>query len=174
MPNHLSILGIVHTFFSVIAVLIAIYSLLRYGKIDPETNEGTLYIALTAITCLTALPIMKTGHISAGHPLAIIILVLLPIGVYAKSISFLGRGAIYVQTIVMSATFFFSMIPAIVETLTRVPISHPLAPDPNAPIVKMALTTLVLLFFAGIIYQVIKIKVRKKELQTPDSSINLS
>lgn len=174
MPNHLSILGIVHTSISIIAVLIAFYSLLRYGKIDPESNEGKLYIALTVIACFTALPIMRTGHISAGHPLAVVILVLLPIGIYANSMRFLGKGGIYVQTIIISATLFLSMIPAVVETLTRLPISQPLAADPNAPIVKMSLSILVILFLVGVIYQSIKIKARKKELQTPDSSINLS
>jgi hypothetical protein len=174
MPNHLSPLGIFHTAVSVLAVLIALYALIRYGKIDPASAVGKLYITLTAIACLTAFPIMKTGHLSAGHGLAVIVLVLLPIGVYAKSIKFFGKGADYIQTIVMSSTLFFSMIPATIETLTRLPISHPLATDPNDPVAKMGLLVLVALYIIGVLYQVIKIRSGRKATGTPDSTVTLS
>lgn len=118
---------------------------------------------------------MKTGHFSAGHSLAILILLLVPLGVYAKSIRFFGKFGVYIQTVVLSSTLFFSMIPAVVETLTRLPIANPLAASPDAPIVKMGLTTLVFLYLIGILYQIIKIKTQKnKDFNTPDSSINLS
>jgi hypothetical protein len=175
MPNHLSILGIFHTAISVLAVIIAVISLLCDGKIEPKSTSGKLYIIATIIACLTALPIMKTGHPSPGHTLAVVILLLLPLGVYGNSIKALGKGSAYLQVIVMSTTLFLSMIPAIVETLTRLPISHPLAADPNAPIVKMGLTALVLAFFAGIVYQVIKVSSKNKKSSSPaDGSINLS
>ncbi len=162
MPNHLSPLGIFHTSISILAVLTALYALFRSGKIDPKTSAGKTYVAFTLIACLTAFPIMKTGHFSAGHALAVIVLLLLPIGVFAKSIGFFGRKADHIQTIVMSATLFFSMIPATIETLTRIPISHPLAAGPNDPIAKTGLMILVLLFVVGVLYQLIKLKSRKK------------
>jgi hypothetical protein len=162
MPNHLSPLGIFHTSISILAVLAALFALIRFGKIDPKTGVGKIYIALTIVSCFTAFPIMKTGHFSAGHGLAVIVLLLLPIGIFAKSIGFFGRKAEYVQTIVMSATLFFSMIPATIETLTRLPISHPLATSPNDPIAKTGLMILVLLFVVGVLYQLIKLKSRKK------------
>lgn len=174
MPNHLSPLGIFHTAISVLAVLFALYALIRYGKIDPATGNGKLYIILTAIGCLTAFPIMKTGHLSAGHGLAVIVLLLLPMGVYAKSIRFFGKGAEYIQTIVMSSTLFFSMIPAIIETLTRLPISHPLAADPNDPVAKMGLLILVTLYIAGVLYQIVKIRSKRKSTETPGSTVTLS
>jgi len=160
MPNHLSILGIIHTAISVIALLVAYYALYRSGKIDPSSPTGKLYILLTILTCVTGFPIMKTGHLTAAHFTAIIILVLLPIGVYANR--FFGRAGKYVQIIAMSSTLFLSMVPAIVETLTRLPISGPIASGPNDPIIQNGLLALFLFYIAGVIYQVLKIRRRGK------------
>jgi hypothetical protein len=162
MPNHLSILGIIHTAISIIAVITALVALIQSGRIEPKSGIGKLYITLTLIACLTGLPIMKSGHPSPGHILAILILILLPIAIYAHSIRLFGKKADYVQTIAMSATLFFSMIPAVNETLTRLPISHPLADSPNTPLVKMGLLILFILFAAGIIYQIVKLKTLRK------------
>src|ERR1700744_5014951 len=97
--NHLSILGIIHTSISIIALLAAFYGLYRSGRIDPATGPGRIYIWFTILTCLTALPIMKTGHLTPGHYLAIVILVLLPLGIYSKSLRIFGKLADYVQVI---------------------------------------------------------------------------
>jgi hypothetical protein len=162
MPNHLSVLGIIHTAISIIAVLIAFFCLNRAGKIDPANKWGKAYIWLTIITCITGFPIMKTGHFTPGHYDAIIILVLLPLGIYAKKI--FGKAGNYVQVIIMSTTLFLSLIPAVVETLTRLPISHPLASGPNDPLVAKGLSALFLLYVVGVTYQLIKMR---KKLQQP-------
>ncbi|WP_184550350.1 hypothetical protein [Mucilaginibacter sp. FT3.2] len=167
MPNHLSSLGIFHTAISILAVLVALYALISSGKISPKTGAGKLYILFTAIGCLTALPIMKTGHFTAGHGLAVIVLLLLPLGIFVKKINFLGRAADYIQVFVMSLTLFFSMIPATIETLTRLPISHPLATDPNDPVAKTGLQILVFLFIIGVLYQFLKMRARKKASTKP-------
>jgi len=174
MPNHLSILGIVHTAISILAIIFAVVALLRDGKINTLNTTGKWYIILTIIACLTSLPIMKTGHPTAGHYLAIMILILIPIGVYAKSIKFLGKSADYIQTLALSTTVFFSMVPTTVETLTRLPISHPLASDPGAPLIQMTLLTFLILYIIGVAYQFIKIHSRKKNAQTPGGKVNLS
>jgi len=162
MPNHLSPLGIFHTAVSVIAIIVALYALLRDGKISPANGRGRLYILLTVITCLTALPIMKTGHFTQAHALAVIVLVVLPIAVYIPSFKFLGKSAAYIQVFLMSLTLFFSFIPAIVETLTRLPMSRPIADGPNSPVIQTGLMSLVGLFIIGVIYQFIKIRSRRK------------
>ncbi|MDB4924011.1 hypothetical protein [Mucilaginibacter sp.] len=174
MPNHLSILGIIHTAISILALLAAFYCLFRDGKITPLNGSGKLYILLTAITCLTAFPIMKTGHFTAAHGVAIVVLILLPIGLYAKAIRALGKSAAYIETIAMSTTLFLSGIPTIVETLTRLPISHPIASGPNDPIIQKGLMVLVVLYTVGIAYQLYKIWKKKKSAQTPDSTVKLS
>jgi len=169
MPNHLSILGIVHTVISVFALLFGFYALALSGKLDTKTGPGRLYILLTVLTCITGLPIMKTGHLTPGHYLAIIILILLPLGIYVKSLRIFGKLADYVQIIFLSTTLFLSLIPAIVESFTRLPISHPLAAEANAPIIQKGLSALGLLYFVGVIYQLIKLRTQRKSALTPDS-----
>ncbi len=171
-PHHLSILGIIHTAISIFALLAAFYALYKEGKINPLSGPGKLYVLLTIITCLTALPIMKTGHFTPAHGVAVIILVLLPIGIYAGRI--LKNGGDYLQVIVMSTTLVLSCIPAVVETLTRLPISHPIADGPADPLLKMCLNILFTLYFIGVIYQVIKIRSKKKSAKTPDGTVKLT
>ncbi|TSJ38849.1 hypothetical protein FO440_20310 [Mucilaginibacter corticis] len=174
MPNHLSILGIIHTAISVLALFAGAYCLFSDGKIVPENKQGRLYIILTIITCLTSFPIMKTGHFTGAHGLGVVVLVLLPIGIYAKSIPLVSKIARYVQVVVMSMTLFLSCIPAIVETLTRLPISNPLASGPNDPLIQKGLLVLTLTFVVGVIYQLIKLRSKKKTTQTPDGEVKLS
>ncbi|NNU34817.1 hypothetical protein HK413_13525 [Mucilaginibacter sp. S1162] len=174
MPNHLSLLGIIHTAISILALFTGFYCLLRDGKIAPLTDNGKLYILLTIITCLTSFPIMKTGHFTGAHGLGVMVLALLPVGIYIKAVKPLTKTADYVQVFVMSATLFLSCIPAIVETLTRVPISRPIATGPNDPIIQTCLGILTLTFLVGVAYQLYKLKKSKKSGPTPDIHINLS
>gem|GEM_PF-570729 len=160
MPNHLSILGIIHTAISIIAILVAFYALYQEGKINPSSGAGKLYILLTVITCITGFPIMKTGHLTGGHYLAIMIVVLLPLAIYAKSI--FGKAGEYILVILMSVTLFLSFVPAVIETLTRLPISKPFADGPNSPIIQTGLTILLVVFLAGVIYQVITLRGKLK------------
>jgi hypothetical protein len=162
-PNHLSILGIIHTAFSIGALLAAFYALYRSGRINPKTSPGKWYIWLTIITCLTSLPIMKTGHPTAGHYVAIIILILIPLAVYVKSLRIFGKLADFVQTFFLSTTIFLSCIPALVETLTRLPISRPIASGPNDPIIQKAMGALLVLYFLGMIYQMVKLWSHRKK-----------
>ena len=157
MPNHLSILGIIHTAISILAIFAALYALLRDGKISPSNSRGKLYILLTVITCITAFPIMRFGHPTAGHKLGIIILVILPIAYFITSFKLLGKSAVYIQVFLMSLTLFLSCIPAVVETLTRLPISGPIASGPDDPILQKGLLTLVIIFIVGVIYQFVKL-----------------
>lgn len=160
MPNHLSILGIIHTAISVLALIAAFAALSQAGKIDPKSGTGKIYIALTVITCITGFPIMKTGHPTGGHYLGVIILILLPLAIYAKRL--FGKAGVYMQAILMSTTLFLSMIPAVIETLTRLPISHPLASGPNDPVLQKALLAVVLLYLVGVCYQAIKLRSQGK------------
>ena len=166
VPNHLSVLGIIHTAISIIAILFAIIALVKYGKISTANVSGLGYISFTAFACLTALPIMKTGHLTGGHYLAVIILILLAIGVYANKIPGLKKAADYIQIIAISTTLFLSMVPTTVETLTRVPISHPIASSPADPKIQMCLTVFVVIYLFGVTYQLLKLRKTKKRLGT--------
>ena len=161
MPNHLSLLGITHTAISVIALLVAFYALYREGKINPISAPGKLYIWLTVITCVTGFPIMKTGHLAPGRawPSSLWYCcrwVFMPARIF-------GKIGAYVQVIILiPATLFLSLIPAVVETLTRLPMSGPIAGGPNDPVITKGLGALLVLFIAGLIYRLLKLRQQAK------------
>lgn len=156
MQNQLSLLGIIHTVISIIALVPAAYALVRYGQIKPESTSGKAYIYLTIIACLTSLPIMKSGHYTIGHIFAILILGLFLLSYFAKSI--FGTKSLYVQTVAISSTLFFSLIPAIVETLTRIPIGHPIANGPDEPILQIVLLSTLIFYVGGVSYQLYRLR----------------
>ena len=162
MPNHLSILGIIHTAISILALFAGFIALYQFGRIKVKSTIGQWYIILTAITCLTGLPIMRTGQPTPGHVLAVLVLLLLPLAYYAYNIKLFKNKADYLQTFFMSTTLFFSMVPAINETLTRLPVSAPIASGPDSPILKMSLLLLVVIYLAGSTYQIYRIRMFRR------------
>ena len=168
MPNHLSILGIIHTAISILALLAGFIALYQFGRIKIKSLMGKWYLILTFLTCITGLPIMRTGQPTPGHVLAVLVLLLLPLAIYAYSIKLFKNKADYLQTFMMSTTLFFSMVPAINETLTRVPISAPIASGPDSPIIKMSLLLLVVVYLTGTGYQILRIRAFKRA--NPDTS----
>lgn len=62
----LSNLGIFHTAIGIIAIVSALVSFVRYGKIDLTQLAGKIYFYGTAITSLTALGLSKNGGFNAG------------------------------------------------------------------------------------------------------------
>ena len=167
MPNALSTFGVIHTAISIVGVAIGFMALAQEGKISPKSKNGKLYAIFTVLACLSSFLVMKTGHLSSAHNLSILVLILLPIVYYAPALRFFGGKADYVQTVGMTATLFFSLIPAVVETLTRLPVEQPLADGPDSPVVKMGLLTLVTLFTIGMIYQAFKLHRQRKAALSP-------
>jgi uncharacterized membrane protein len=154
MPNHLTPLGIFHTIISILAIIVAFIALFRDGKIDPANSRGKWYIAFTVVTCLTSFGIMKTGHFTPAHGLSVLVLVILLVGIYARRI--FGRFGNAAQIIAMTATLMLSLVPAITETLTRLPISSPIAAGPDAQVVKMSNGVLLLVFLLFLSFQLVK------------------
>lgn len=167
VPNHLSVLGIIHTAISILAIIAGIIALARYGKMNMATSPGRAYIWLTTLTCITGFPIMKLGHPTAGHYLGIIILVLIFIGLYARKVPALKKGADYIEVVAISTTLFLSMIPTTVETLTRIPISKPIASGPDDPLIPKFLLIFAILYVVGVTYQLLKLRKAKKSANNP-------
>lgn len=141
-------LGIFHTIVSVVALLVAFVAIFRQGRIAPYSTVGKVYSGLTVVACLTAFGIFKTGKFSPGHMIGILILVLLLV-VYV----ILDQKTTFLQTLCMSATLFLSMIPTVAETLTRLPVGVPFAPSQEAPLVKMCVGIVFVLFLLGVFLQ---------------------
>ncbi len=166
MAIQLTTLGYVHTAISVLALIPGFVSLFSHGIITPQTKSGKLYILLTVLACLTAFPIMKSGHPSPGHFLGILILIILPLAYYARSIKLFGQKGLYVQVILMTTTLYFSLVPAFSETLTRVPLGHPYAASPDDPAMKPVLLSLTIVFLAVVTFQIFKLRGQRSKLHS--------
>ena len=152
----MSILGIGHTIISIVALIVAAVSLFKNGTINPFSKLGNQYSILTAIACVSAFGLSRTGHFNAGHALGILILFLLGIAYL------LGQKKkpvfLYIVLFCMSTTIFLSLVPGVSETLTRLPIGHPFADGPASPILLNALKVLLVLFLAGLTTQILRLR----------------
>lgn len=155
----LSTLGAIHTVIAIVAIIYAFIAYAKYGKIIPGTPAGNYYTILTILACLTAFGLSKAGGFNPGHGLAIMILVFLGISWWLKVVK--KPWANYVQTFLMTTTLLLSLIPAVNETLTRVPLGHPLATDITSPAITNTLMGLLVIYFLGVIAQIWSIRRQK-------------
>jgi hypothetical protein len=158
-------LGIFHTVIGVIAIIAALISFVRFGKINLAHLTGRIYFSGTVITALTALGISKHGGFNAGHVFSIIIFMLVVISFFLAVKKKGNNRARYFENFLLSFSFFLSLLPTVNETFTRIPVGHPLAKDITDPIITKTLLVLLILFAAGSIFQFIaQRKVNKNEL----------
>ena len=158
----LSNLGIFHTVIGVVAIVSALVAFVKYGKIDLSQLTGKIYFYCTLITSLTALGISKHGGFNPGHAFSIFIVILI---LEAYFLYWRKKGNIrarYFENFCLSFSFFLSLVPTVNETFTRVPVGHPLAKDIKDPVIANTLLTLLVLFIAGSVYQVVRQKAINK------------
>lgn len=149
----LSNLGIFHTIIGVIAIVAAIISYVKSGKINLAEPSGKIYFYTTIVTSLTALGIYKHGGFNAGHAGSILIVIFLLIAYFLHVKKRGNNRSRYFENFLMSFTFFLSWLPTVNETFTRVPIGHPLAKDITDPVIGKTLLVILILFVAGAVYQ---------------------
>jgi hypothetical protein len=153
----LSPLGVFHTAVSLIAVVAGLIALVRDRQISPINLNGKIYVIATVITCLTGFGIFHHGGITVGHILGVITLVVLG-GAAAAGAGWFGRLSRYVQIVSYSMTFFFHMIPSVVETTTRLPLGAPLVASPEAPELQKTIGAFFVAFLIGATMQVMKLR----------------
>ncbi|MCS3795055.1 hypothetical protein [Niastella sp. OAS944] len=157
----MSILGIAHTVISVVALLVAAVSLSKDGAINPFSKLGKQYGILTVIACVSSFGLSSSGHFNPGHALAILILLLLGVAwLLGKKKNPISQ---YVVLFCTSTTVFLSLVPAVNETLSRLPIGHPLADGPTSPIVQNSLKVLLVLYLTGLTIQMFRLKMMLKQ-----------
>lgn len=149
MSHSLSALGVVHTALSLIPLLAGTYAFIRQGAITPATRSGKLYLLGLVLSVITSFGVSSTGGLNPGHAFGIVILVIALGGVAVPRLSLLGRARPYLATFALSLTFLLSLVPGTNETLTRVPLSHPIAQAPMAPVVLGTLLVWLVLFVIG-------------------------
>jgi len=151
----LSNLGIFHTVIGIIAIVAALISFVRFGKIDLTHLTGKIYFYGTVITALTALGISKHGGFNPGHIFSILIFLLVVMAYFISAKKKGNNRARYFENFLLSFSFFLSLLPTVNETFTRIPVGHPLAKDIGDPVIAKTLLVLLALFIAGSIYQFI-------------------
>ncbi|KIQ23336.1 membrane protein [Flavobacterium sp. MEB061] len=151
----LSNLGIFHTLIGVAAIVAALISFIKYGKIDLSKLTGKIYFYTTLITSLTALGLSKHGGFNPGHVLSLLVVILILAAYFLYFRKKESGRARYFENFALSFSFLLSMLPTVNETFTRIPVGHPLAKDINDPLIGKTLLLLLVLFIAGSVYQFI-------------------
>ncbi|MBB6273816.1 putative membrane protein [Pedobacter cryoconitis] len=149
----LSNLGIFHTVIGIIAIVAAAVDFIRNGKIDLSQVTGKIYFYLTLITSLTALGLSKHSGFNPGHVFALFIVILILVAYFLHSKQQGNNKARFFENILLSFSFFLSLVPTVNETFTRIPIGHPLAKAPTDPIIGQTLLLLFILFVIGSVFQ---------------------
>jgi uncharacterized membrane protein len=152
-------LGVVHTLISLVAVAAGVVSFARYGSISLRTSVGLVYVVTTALTALTGFGIFKTGAFGPAHAVGVLTLVVLAFAVLVEKRPIVGALSRPIETVSYTTTFFLHMIPAINETTTRLPPSAPLAAGPNDPLVLALVGVALVLYIAGAVVQVVRLRV---------------
>jgi hypothetical protein len=155
----ISPLGWLHTLGSLPAIPLALIMFVRYGRIEPRKAVGIGYFVFMLIGAAT---VFLFAHQPASFGIAIATIILLLAGFGAAKISFLGRSAIYIETICLSLTAFLLMVPTVSETLRRVPNGHPFVTDLKSPLLVGAQAGLLVILIVGLTAQIIFLRKRNK------------
>ncbi len=154
----LSPLGAVHTAFALVALVAGYAMIVRQGRIDLPSTLGHTYLWCTVVTCLTAFGIFRHGGFNIAHGLAIVTLLTLGLVLVASRTRVFGGLAPYVETLGLTATLFFHMIPGLNETFTRVPAGAPLFTGPDDPALQKAIGAVFVIFAIGMALQAWRIR----------------
>ncbi|MGK9118094.1 hypothetical protein [Olivibacter jilunii] len=149
----LSHLGIFHTVIGVAAIIAAIVSLIRRGKIDLSQLSGKIYFYFTLVTSLTALGLSSVKGVNPGHILALLIVILISVAYYLCAKRSGNNRSRFIENFFLTFSFFLSLIPTVNETFNRIPIGHPLANGPQDPLIGKTLLILFVLFVIGSVLQ---------------------
>ena len=131
----ITFLGWIHTGCGIAAILIGAYALNKYKVISFSERAAKIYLLLTLITASTALAIYNQGGFRIAHVLAILTLLALIAGTIVEKTYMLGSLSKYFFTLCYTSTLLFHMIPAITDTLRRLPVGDPFATSLDDPLV---------------------------------------
>jgi hypothetical protein len=161
MPHPISTLGAAHTLISLVPLAAGAYSFARYRGIHSATRAGKIYLGGLLIAVLTSFGLSSSGGFNVGHALGILALLSVAGALLVPRLPLLSRAHPYLSQLGFSFSFFLMCVPGIAETLTRLPVSHPLADGPQSPLVRGALATWFAVFLVGSVAQLIWIGMQR-------------
>ncbi|HCT07758.1 MAG TPA: hypothetical protein DIW86_20560 [Pseudomonas sp.] len=151
----ISALGWLHTLGSLPAIPLAAYMFIRHGRIVPRSTPGVLYLASMLIGGFTVFLVAKQP---VSNAIGVITIALLLAGYGVGYVSWLGRARAYLETIFLSLTAFFLMVPTVSETLRRVPDGHPFVTDLQSPVLIGAQGGIALALVVGVTAQMVYLR----------------
>lgn len=146
----ISALGWVHTLGSLPAIPLAAYMFIRHGRIVPRSTAGRFYLVSMLIGAFSVFLVAKQP---VSNIIGVITLALLAAGYGVGRMAWLGRARVYLETIFLSLTAFFLMVPTVSETLRRVPDGHPFVTDLQSPVLIGAQGGIALVLIVGVAAQ---------------------
>ena len=150
----ITFLGWIHTGCGIAAILIGFYALNKYKVISFSERAAKIYLLLTLITASTALAIYNQGGFRIAHVLAILTLLALIAGTIVEKTYMLGSLSKYFFTFCYTSTLLFHMIPAITDTLRRLPVGDPFATSLDDPLVVSSHILFFVIFIFSYLWQV--------------------
>ncbi|MET0436004.1 MAG: hypothetical protein ABW043_00770 [Devosia sp.] len=151
----ISPIGWFHTLGSLPALAMAIYMLVRHGRIVPRSAPGAIYFASMVLGGATAFLVAKQP---VSYAIGGLTLLVIAVGYGVHRLTFLGRLRRYIETMSLSFSVLLLLVPTVTETLTRVPDGAPFASSVSSPIVLGAHATLLLAFIVGLIAQIVVLR----------------
>lgn len=151
----ISPLGWLHTLGSLPALPVAIYMFARYGRIVPRSTAGTIYFVSMLVGSLTVFLVARQPESAAIGGVTLVVLLA---GYGIGHVKMLGNAARYLETIFLSLSAFLLMVPAVSETLRRVPDGNPIATDLNSPVLLGAQAALAVMLIAGLTVQMLRLR----------------
>ncbi len=159
MPE-ITALGWFHTGIAIIALLAGLYSLVKYKFIKPANRSAQIYLLCTFLAAASSLMIFNQGGFGPAHILGILTLLALFGGFAVKKIPLFAPVADYLEALCFSATFLFHMIPAITDTMLRLPVGDPFATTIEDPRIFAFYILFVVLFVIGFAAQCLILRKR--------------
>lgn len=146
----LSAIGWFHTLGSLPAVPIALYLLIRHGRIPPGTPLGKAYLFFMFVGAISGVIVIKDPP---GVLISILSLGSLIVGSTIGKIGALAKHRWWIETAALSTSVFTLFLPSLTETLTRLPAGHPIAASPQAPLVVGLQLSLLVILIVGLTLQ---------------------
>lgn len=148
----ISPLGWLHTLGSLPAIPVAVWMFARHGRIVPRSTLGAVYLASMLIGAGT---VFLVAHQPVSYGIGGATILLLVAGYGIGRVAGAGSAARYVETICLSLSAFLLMVPTVTEILRRVPDGHPLVTDLDAPLLRGAQGSLVVILVVGLTAQIL-------------------
>ena len=159
----LSAIGWFHTLGSLPAIPLALYLLIRHGRIVPGSLMGKAYLVFMFIGAISGVIVIRDPP---GVLISILSLGSLIVGSTIGYVSALARHRWWIETTALSTSAFTQFLPSVTETLTRRPADGPIADSPQAPLVVAFQLTLLVILIVGLFFQLRFLKPKTPSMVT--------